>query len=64
MPIKIFLQEIVILCDIARSILSRCERVALLRKDLWVLIKRRSLIGVDSRLCVSGNGLVWWEVVF
>ena len=46
------------------NILNRCERVALLRKDLWVLIKRRSLIGVDSRLCVSGNGLVWWEVVF
>ena len=36
--------------------LNRCETHALLRKDLWVFIKRRSLIWVDSRLCVSGNG--------
>ena len=58
------LAKIVVLCHTARSILNRCERVALLHKDLWVLIKRRSLIGVDSRLCVSGNGKVWWEVIF
>ena len=30
--------------------LNRCETHALLRKDLWVFIKRRSLIWVDSRL--------------
>ena len=55
---------IAVLCNIARSILNRCETAVLLRKDLWVFIKRQSLIWVDSRLCVSGNGWFWWEFVF
>ena len=64
MPIKEFLREFATLCDMARSILNRCERVILLRKDLQVFIKRKALIWAGSRLCVSGNGGVWWEVVF
>ena len=47
------LLEITVLCNIARSILNRCETAVLLRKDLWMFIKRQSLIWVDSRLCVS-----------
>ena len=57
---KIFM-KIVVLCHTARSILNRCEGVALLRKDLQVFIKRKALIWVDSRLCISWNGKVWWE---
>ena len=56
MPIKEFLRKFATLCHIARSILNRCERVTLLRKDLQGLMKRQALIWVDSRLCVSGNG--------
>ena len=33
--------------------LNRCETAVLLRKELWVFIKRHGLIWVNSRLCVS-----------
>ena len=42
--------KIVVLCHTARSILNRCEGVALLRKDLQVFIKRKTSIWVDSKL--------------
>ena len=29
-----------------------------------MFLKRHALIWADSRLCVSGNGKVWWEAVF
>ena len=29
-----------------------------------MFLKRLVLIWADSRLCVSGNGGGWWEVVF
>ena len=59
-----FLRKIATLCHTARSILNRCETAVLLHKDLGVYIKRQTLIWADSRLCVSGNGWFWWEVVF
>ena len=52
------------MCHTARSILNRCETAVLLRKDLQVFLKRLALIWVDSRLCVSGNGWLWWEIIF
>ena len=66
MPIRKSLRKIAVLCHIARSILNRCERVALLRKDLWVLMKRQSLIWVDSKvMCFmkrgSWAGGCFWE---
>ena len=58
-----FLRKIATLCHTARSILNRCETRVLLRKDLWGFIKRQALIWADSRLCVSGKGEVWWEII-
>ena len=46
------------------NILNRCERVTLLRKDLWVFLKRQGLIWADSRLCVLWNGWFWWKIAF
>ena len=58
-PIRKSLRKITVLCNIARSILNRCEGVILLRKDFQFFIKRQALIWVDSSLCVSWKGGVW-----
>ena len=64
MPIKEFYENLQPCAIQLGNILNRCERVILLRKNLRVFIKRQSLIWVDSRLCVSGNGEDWWKFVF